>query len=85
MSDPADEIRAYIVREVADEDLNLAGDEAIFSAGLLDSFAVTPLILFLEDRFRIRIPIGDVALEDFDTIERILAVVTRLGGRLDGR
>ena len=80
MDDAAAErdMREYVLRElVRDDDLELARDEAIFSSGLLDSFAVTQLICFLEDRFAIRIPISEVTLEDFDTIGKILDLVAR--------
>src|SRR2546425_723324 len=56
---PADEVRTFILRDlVRDTDMDLSADEPLFSSGLLDSFAVTPLMLYLEDRFEIRIPPG---------------------------
>ena len=75
---PSDEMRTFILRElVRDPDLDLRADEPLFSSGLLDSFAVTPLMLYLEDRFEIRIPVAEVTLSDFDTVEKILRLVER--------
>lgn len=74
----ADEVQRFILRELLrDEDVDLRADEALFSSGLLDSFAVTPLMLFLEDRFGIRIPVSAVTLADFDTVDKILDLVDR--------
>ena len=74
----ADEVQTFILRELLrDEDVDLRADETLFSSGLLDSFAVTPLMLFLEDRFGIRIPVSAVTLADFDTIDKILDLVDR--------
>ena len=73
------EVRSYLVRElIRDEDIDLGTDEHIFSSGLLDSFSVTQLILFLEDRFGVRIPAAEVTLDDFDTLARILHLLERL-------
>ncbi len=81
MDDAAAErdVRRYLLSDlIRDEELDLERDETIFSSGLLDSFSVTQLICFLEDRFGIRIAISDVTLQDFDTIGRILELVGRL-------
>lgn len=78
----ADAVRHFILDELAHEpDLALAADEPIFSSGLLDSFAVTRLMIFLEDHFGIRIPAGEVTLVDFDTVNGCLAVAARRLGR----
>lgn len=81
MDDAAAEsdVRGYLLRElIRDDEIDLARDEAIFSSGLLDSFSVTQLICFLEDRFGVKISIADVTIEDFDTIGRMLVLLDRL-------
>ncbi len=81
MDDAAAErdVRRYLLQElIRDDELDLGRDEAIFSSGLLDSFAVTQLVCFLEDQFGIKIAISAVALQDFDTIAKILDLVGRL-------
>lgn len=69
--------RFVVERLIRDDELTITPADALFSSGLLSSFAVTQLIVFLEDSFSIRIPITEVTLDDFDTIERIVRVVTR--------
>ena len=72
------EVRHYLLCElIRDEEIDLERDEAIFSSGLLDSFSVTQLICFLEDRFDIKIAISEVTVPDFDTIGKILELVAR--------
>lgn len=78
-----DDVTAFIRRELLrDQDLEVGIDEPLFSSGLLDSFAVTQLIVYLEDRFEMRIPVAAVTLADFDTVEKILAIVARYGSPL---
>lgn len=77
--EPGERVLEFVRRElVRDADLELTADEPLFSSGLLDSFAVTRLIVFLEDEFGVRVPISEVSLPDFDSIDRCLAVVDRL-------
>jgi acyl carrier protein/D-alanine--poly(phosphoribitol) ligase subunit 2 len=77
------DVRHYLLAElIRDEELDLERDEPIFSSGLLDSFSVTQLICFLEDRFAVKIAISEVTIQDFDTIGRILVLLRRL--RADG-
>jgi acyl carrier protein len=74
----SDDVTAFLRGELLhDPDLEVGIDEPLFSSGLLDSFAVTQLIVYLEDRFEIRIPIAAVTLADFDSVEKILEVVAR--------
>jgi acyl carrier protein len=50
------------------------GDEAaLFSSGLLDSFSMVDLIVFVEDAAGIKVRPAEVTLENFDSIGRILA------------
>ena len=73
-------VRQFILHEwLRDESMELSLDEPLFSSGLLDSFAISGLILFLEDELRVRIPVVQVRIEDFDTIARGLAAARSLG------
>lgn len=52
--------------------------DALFSSGIVDSFGVLELIAFLEDTFGVTIDTAQHDLLEFDTIEKIEAVVGRL-------
>jgi acyl carrier protein len=48
-------------------------DAELFSSGLLDSFAMADLLQFIEETTGLEISSEDVTLENFDSINRILA------------
>ena len=48
-------------------------DTPLFSAGLLDSFSMVDLILFLETEGGFKMQATDVNLDNLDTIGRMLA------------
>ena len=46
----------------------------LFSSGIIDSFSMVDLIMFIEDTTGLRVHPADVTLDNFDSIERILAL-----------
>ena len=57
---------------------DIKDDSALFSSGIIDSFALVTLMMHLEREGGFRINPGDVTLDNLDTIERILAFSSRL-------
>lgn len=53
----------------------LKNDDALFSTGVVDSFGVLELIAFLEDTFRITIDTSRHELSEFDSVDKIVALV----------
>ncbi len=47
----------------------------LFSSGMLDSVAMMGIIGFIEEQSRFDVRPGDVTLENFDTVARIVAYV----------
>ena len=45
----------------------------LFSSGVLDSVAMMNLIMFVEEKTRVEVHPGDVTLDNFDTVSRIVA------------
>jgi len=72
-----DQIRAFVmpmaemvgVRSFSDE-------ESLTNAGIVGSFAVFRLVSFLEETFSVSITDDEIAIENFDSIDRILRLVT---------
>jgi acyl carrier protein len=58
----------------------LTHDAPLFSTGVIDSFGVLELIAFLEDEFRITIDTSRHELSEFDSVDRIAALVRDAGG-----
>lgn len=56
----------------------LEGDTELFSTGMLDSVAMVGLISFVEQHAGVRVQPGDVTLENFDSVDAILAYVQSL-------
>jgi acyl carrier protein len=53
----------------------LANDEPLIQAGIIDSLGIFLLIGFLEEQFRIKIEPQDVVLENFETVNAISSLV----------
>lgn len=71
-------LRAYITRDlIRDEGYPLANDEGIISGGLMDSFALAELGVFIEETFEVYIPDPDLTVEKMDTLDQIVARVLR--------
>ena len=71
-------IKAYILRElVRDEDYSLEDDEGIVSGGLMDSFSLADLGVYVEDEFGVYIPDPDLTVEKMDTLNLMTARVMR--------
>ncbi len=71
-------LRAYILRElVRDEDYPLDDDEGIVSEGLMDSFSLADMGVYVEDEFGVYIPDPDLTVEKMDTLNLMTARVMR--------
>lgn len=57
----------------------VAHDENLLLSGLLDSLAVMSLVAHIEDTFDIKIPFGDVLIENFETIDAIASYLKARG------
>lgn len=55
----------------------LQPDQSLFETGVMDSVGLTQLISFLESSYGIRVAPLDMVLENFDSIEKAAAYVTR--------
>lgn len=76
MTDPQDRIRILVQALVrAKAPLTIAGNESLFDAGVLDSFALPELVAALETEFGITIPDADLSAQTFDSVDRIASYV----------
>jgi acyl carrier protein len=76
-----DMILEYIKKEYLDEDeakdIVLDENTPLISGGIIDSFSMVSLKLFLERKFGISIPDEDASAQAFDTVSSILGVVNK--------
>jgi acyl carrier protein len=54
--------------------------EPLFSSGIIDSITLVDLVVFIEQQAGISVPPRDIALEYFDSVERIMAYLARKRG-----
>ena len=53
-------------------------DEDLFDAGVLDSMGTVELIVEIENRFDIRVPVTEFGREDWNTANKIVAGIMEL-------
>lgn len=72
------QIRTFILKELMREpDYPLRDDEGIISSGLMDSFALAELGVFVEDAFDVYIPDADLTVAEMDSLNQMVARVLR--------
>ncbi|RGA12493.1 D-alanine--poly(phosphoribitol) ligase subunit 2, partial [Klebsiella pneumoniae] len=62
-----------IIDELFMEDVSDMMDEDLFDAGVLDSMGTVVLIVEIENRFDIRVPITEFGRDDWNTANKIIA------------
>ena len=67
-----------IIDELFMEDVSDMMDEDLFDAGVLDSMGTVELIVELENRFDIRVPVSEFGRVDWNTANKIVEGVTEL-------
>lgn len=67
-----------IIDELFMEDVSDMMDEDLFDAGVLDSMGTVELIVELENRFDVRVPVSEFGRDDWNTANKIVEGVTEL-------
>ena len=67
-----------IVDELFMEDVSDMMDEDLFDAGVLDSMGTVELIVEIENRFDIRVPVTEFGRDDWNTANKIVAGIMEL-------
>jgi len=69
-------VTSYVRDELArSEPAGLGPTDSLISSGVLDSIGLLRLVLFLEERFQVKVGDGDLVPDNFETIERIVSFV----------
>lgn len=75
MSKIIEGITAYMNEDLGIDISEIALDSPLFSAGVIDSFSLVSLLSYIEDSHQIHISPTEVSLDNFDSLERMLAYV----------
>lgn len=71
----------YVKNEYLDEEeLDLDYDTPLISSGYVDSFSMVSLLVFLENKLKIKIPPSKATPEAFDSVNKIIALVDQFTG-----
>ena len=66
-----EQIKAFI-EEKNWEDTEISDDEPLFSGGIIDSMDLLELVVIVETKFETKISPGQLTLENFDSINKIV-------------
>ena len=69
-----EKIRGYILNEIIkDPGYDLKDDEKLISGGVIDSFALVHLSVFIEEHFGVVIPDTELTVENMDSVNDMVA------------
>jgi acyl carrier protein/D-alanine--poly(phosphoribitol) ligase subunit 2 len=68
----------YVIKEyMEDGDEKIKYDTPLISSGYVDSFSMVSLLVFLENKFKIKIPPDKATPEAFDSVNSIVDLVNQ--------
>ena len=73
------DIFTFLKTQFAIDTEELNDNTGLFSEGLLDSFSIVDLVMFIENTSGIKMQPTDVNLDNLDSVTKILAYVSREG------
>lgn len=66
----------YIAEQILKQpDRKLSAGEALISSGLVDSFSLVDLALFVEENYNVRIDDTELNADTFDSLEQLAAII----------
>lgn len=72
----------YVRNEFLDEEeIDLNYDTPLISSGYVDSFSMVSLLVYLENKFKIKIPPSKATPEAFDSVNKIITLVNQFQNR----
>jgi acyl carrier protein len=79
-----EQLARFIESEVSKDKQQLVHRSSpLFSSGLVDSFSLIRILIFIEDQFGIVVPDEAATAEAMDSVERILELMRKFGGARD--
>ncbi len=66
----------YIAIEILKQPTReIAADEALLSSGLIDSFSLVDLALYVEDNYSVHIDDTELNADTFDTLDQLVSLI----------
>lgn len=77
MSQIIEKITGYMNEDLGIDTSDIALDSPLFSTGIIDSFSLVSLLTYIEDTHNFSVNPADVNLDNFDSLEKMLAYITK--------
>ena len=76
MSDTISQLETFTAKKILKQpNRKIGADEALISGGLIDSFSLMDLALFVEDTFGVRIEDTELNAQTFDSLTQLAALI----------
>ncbi len=69
-----------VLLESTGQELNPGPQDLLITSGFLDSMSMVNLVIALQGEFGVMLDMGDMSVENFDTVESITKLVESRGG-----
>ena len=79
MSEMHETVLEYVIDEYVyeDDDMEVGVNTPLISSGIVDSFSMVSLKVFLEKKYQINLPDNEATPEAFDTVNSICELVNK--------
>ena len=70
------DVKAELIAMINDlflEDVSDMMDEDLFDAGIMDSMGTVELVLEIESKFNIKVPVSEMGRDDWNTANKIIS------------
>ena len=76
MSESIPQLSAFIAEKIIKQPgRTIEADEPLLSSGLVDSFSLMDLALFIEDTFGVRIEDTELNVDNFDNLSQLASLI----------
>ncbi|MBJ7651589.1 D-alanine--poly(phosphoribitol) ligase subunit DltC [Weissella confusa] len=75
------DVKAELIAMINDlflEDVSDMMDEDLFDAGIMDSMGTVELVLEIESKFSIKVPVSEMGRDDWNTANKIIEGIEEL-------
>lgn len=75
------DVKAELIAMINDlflEDVSDMMDEDLFDAGIMDSMGTVELVLEIESKFNIKVPVSEMGRDDWNTANKIIEGIKEL-------
>jgi acyl carrier protein len=78
LEEKKDLVLNYVIKEyIEDEDQEITYDTPLISSGYVDSFSMISLLVFIENKFKIKVPPNEATPDAFDSVNKIIDLVNQ--------